>query len=147
MIRVTSSRKSMMLSVAFLTVLAPICAARQHPITVDGGNKKPHYNQNGDGQNGSVLVVDNDTVHWTCGNKCSSMTIMFSSTPCKEASTFTGSTIDCTINISDTSAVRVYKYTMTVANGDGSSTDPDDPHVIVDNQTVPPKGQKPPLKR
>jgi hypothetical protein len=145
MIKRSSTRKFIMLWAVCLTSIASASGAKEHDITVDGDGTKPGYtHKDKDGQNGHVLVHNTESVVWTCGDKCQSMTITFSVTPCAEGSSFSGSPITCTIN--DSMILEPDKYTITVLRSNNTSTNPDDPYVIVDNQSRPPKKPKPPAK-
>lgn len=118
--------------------LAALANGKEFDITVDGDSTKPGYNHaHHDGRMGNVIVNQNDTVVWTCGDKCKSMTITFPASPCDGGSTFSSGSITC--KIVDTTIVVPDKYTIQVTRTDNTTTQPDDPYVIVDNQGRPPK--------
>jgi hypothetical protein len=142
---IKNSTSKCMVLVAACLAIASACAAKQYSITVDGSGPKPGYN--GDGQNGHIVVQYNDTVMWKCGNvnNCQSMTITFTTSTCQEAMNLSGQRITCTII--DMMTVDLNKYTLTVMRPNGSTTAPDDPYVIVDNQGgLPPAKRKPQSK-
>jgi hypothetical protein len=131
----TSIQTRALLCVAIFSGLATTLTGATHTITVSVSGTKIKFKDNGDSQNGDIVLMYNETVNWKCDTSgCSSITVLFKTSPCQSPPTPSAS-VTCSIN-DNQSHPKLYRYKITV------DTISVDPHVIVDNQ-VKRNGRKP----
>jgi hypothetical protein len=136
MITMTSTQKRVIICVALLSGTAFTLPARTIHISVSGSTI--NFTDDGDSQQGEIVVGGGEVVNWKCDGSCKVITINFGGSPCTGGNDpANGKLVSCSIRDYSSHPV-LYKYTIHVDNAT-----PVDPHVIVDNQVRQPKRTKP----